>query len=106
MGAAVRDEYLPKWLTNNLKSTCECGAEREDYYNEQERITKRLCANPVYCNKFALKIVGLCDILQVKEIGEATAKKIVKSNKPVNHYANIPYIIKNKPVVDLYTYIY
>ena len=95
------DLYLPAWLKDNLKDTCTCGSPMENYYNDKGCITKRRCANPYCYHKLALKIVGMCDILQVKGIGEATAEKIVKSRDLTNHYAVLPEILQEKPRISL-----
>ena len=99
------DLYLPAWLKDNLKDTCTCGSPMENYYNDKGCITKRRCANPYCYHKLALKIVGMCDILQVKGIAEATAEKIVKSRGLTNHYAALPEILQEKPRISLYTFL-
>ena len=99
------DEFLPDWLKSNLREVCECGYSMENYYNEKGMITKRRCSNPNCFHKLALKIVGMCDILQVKGIGEATAEKIVLENKLTNHYEALSKILNKKPRISLYTYL-
>ena len=99
------DEFLPVWLTSNLKDRCDCGYEMENFYNPDGHITKRRCSNPVCPHKLALKIVGMCNILQVKGIGEATGLKIVNEHNLTNHFAALPFILKEKPSVTLYMYL-
>ena len=99
------DKYLPAWLKDNLKEVCDCGCEMENYYNPEGRITKRRCSSPVCQFKVALKIVGMCNILQLKGIGEATARKIVANNHITNHYVALKYISQEKPSVNLYTFL-
>lgn len=100
-----QDQQLPTWLTDNLPGVCECGYEFENYYNDKGAITKRRCSNPTCFHKLALKIVGMCDILQVKGVGEATAEKIVINNGLTYHLEALPHVIREKLNVSLYTYL-
>lgn len=100
-----QDKQLPDWLKDNLQAVCECGYEFENFYNEQGCITKRRCSNSQCFHKLALKIVGMCDILQVKGIGEATAEKLAVNNHLTSQLEALPYILKEKLSVSLYTYL-
>ncbi|MBQ2885866.1 MAG: hypothetical protein IJE43_19245 [Alphaproteobacteria bacterium] len=101
----TEDNNLPKWLTDNIKSHCECGYEMENLYNKQERLSKRRCSNPKCPFKVALKIVGLCDILQIEGIGEANALKLVKNHNLNHQYEALPHLMNEKVRVNLYTFL-
>lgn len=99
------DKRLPKWLTDNLRSRCMCGAEMENFYNDADEITARRCSKPDCPYRMAQRVVGMCEILEIKGIGEKTALKIVKDRGLKSHLEALPYIYHEKLTVDLYTYL-
>ena len=100
------DTNLPKWLNNNLRSTCiHCGSEKEDFYNDMGKITARRCSNISCPGMMAEKIVAMCDILKVKGVGPATALKLISSNKLTSHFQAIPHLFQSKPKISLYEYM-
>lgn len=100
------DKQLPEWLTDNLKAVCDCGGKMENFYNKRGEITARRCSNPKCPYMMARKIVGLCDILGVKGIGEATALKLIHTNNLNSHFEAIPFIFTDKkPQMSLYTFL-
>lgn len=99
------DEYLPEWLKSNIAEKCSCGSEMENFYNNDGRITKRRCSNSTCPHKIALKIVGMCDILQLKGIGEVTAEKLAINKSLNNQYEALPHILDSKPRISLYDFL-
>lgn len=99
------DKSLPEWLTNNLRSVCECGSQMENFYNKKGEITARRCSNTKCPYMMAEKVVMMCDILKVKGIGSSTALKIIRGNHLSSHFGEIPYILEEKPSVSLYDFM-
>ncbi len=100
-----RDKTLPNWLTDNLRSKCMCGAEMENFYNPANEITARRCSDVNCPYRMAQKIVGMCEILGIKGIGEKTAYKMIKERGLKSHLEALPFISREKLKVDLYTYL-
>lgn len=100
------DITLPEWLTSKLPATCGCGGDMENFYNNAGRITARRCSNPQCPYMMAEKIVGMCDILQVKGVGSKVAYKLIKDNNLQSHFEALPYIFtEGKPEVSLYDFL-
>lgn len=100
------DTFLPEWLVSNLPGVCSCGSPMENFYNQQGRITGRRCSDEKCPFKVARKIVGMCDILKVKGIGEAKALSLVKSYKLTSQFEALPKILPDsKPKVSLYNFL-
>lgn len=99
------DSALPKWLTDNLASRCECGSEMENYYNDNGEITSRRCSNENCPFRMAQKIVGMCELLDLKGIGEKTAYKMIQQYKLKSHLDAIKYITDKKISINLYTFL-
>ena len=99
------DTQLPDWLKANLRETCKCGGLMENYYNDRGDITSRRCSNTKCPYRLAQKIVGVCDILEVKGIGPERALSLVQNYNLSTQYQAISHILKDKPTVSLYNFL-
>lgn len=102
----LEDNNLPAWLTENLSSTCKCGGDIENFYNDDNKLTSRRCSNSECPYHLAQRVVKMCDILGIVGIGPETALQIVRTNKLTNTYEAIPYVTGGvKPSISLYDYL-
>lgn len=99
------DEMLPSWLRDNLRSTCKCGGDMENYYNDAEQITNRRCSNKHCPYMLAQRIVTACDIFKVDGIGPERAFDLVRTHNLRSVYEALPHIIPREIEVPLALYL-
>lgn len=96
------DNKIPAWLKENLKLYCECGTEKENYYNERGECTGRRCPNKQCPYTLAQKIADMCNILKVNGIKEGRGMQMINDYKLKSHFEAIPIIFKERPTISLY----
>jgi hypothetical protein len=100
-------ELIPDWLKKDLDDKCPfCGSLYEVGYSPNgKRVTKHYCPNKECSETIVSKMVFVWNILKVDGIKEGRSRELVKNNKIKHHLEAIPLVLKNKPRIDLTTYM-
>jgi hypothetical protein len=93
------NENIPDWLKENINKICPyCNG----YIVDNDNLTQRRCVSEACPGHVAQRMDKLAKYLGVKNFGPATALSYIQANKLTSHVQIIPYIFKEKPVLQLW----
>lgn len=92
-------EDLPQWVRDNIMGTCQyCGS----FVLDNDILTARWCANPQCPGHMAYKIVEMAKFFEIKGIGPANARKMVRDLQFKSQFEVVPiWFDKQKPFASL-----